>query len=171
MTVCFYGCVTMDGYLADENGGLDWLYQSGSIADTGYDEFYSKIDVTIMGKKTFDEVAKIDYADAVYPTSTNYVFTHDKVLPLAGYIPVAADVTDFVKHLDQNTTVWVIGGHQILAPLLDHDLIDTMIIQVAPVLLGKGIPLFTQAKGLKPFSLEKMNRYGQIAELIYQKKV
>ena len=31
MSVVFYGCVTMDGYLAGKNHDLDWLYQTGSI--------------------------------------------------------------------------------------------------------------------------------------------
>ena len=38
MSVFFYGCVTLDGYLADKNHGLDWLHQTGSAEDTGYDD-------------------------------------------------------------------------------------------------------------------------------------
>lgn len=30
MSVYFYGCITMDGYLADKNHNLDWLYQTGT---------------------------------------------------------------------------------------------------------------------------------------------
>ena len=35
MSVFFYGCITMDGYLADKNHNLDWLYQTGTIEETG----------------------------------------------------------------------------------------------------------------------------------------
>ena len=56
-----------------------------------------------------------------------------------------------------------------LAPLLDEDMVDNMIIQIAPVLLGSGIPLFTQKEILKRFSLEGVNQYGQFAELVYSK--
>ena len=57
MSVFFYGCITLDGYLANKNHGLDWLHQTGNAGDTGYDAFYQKMDVTIMGKRTYDEIA------------------------------------------------------------------------------------------------------------------
>ncbi|MCI8437492.1 MAG: dihydrofolate reductase, partial [Lawsonibacter sp.] len=47
MSVFFYGCITLDGYLANKNHGLDWLHQTGNAGDTGYDAFYQKMDVTI----------------------------------------------------------------------------------------------------------------------------
>ena len=43
MSVYFYGCVTMDGYLADQNHGLDWLHQTGTSDETGYDDFYKSM--------------------------------------------------------------------------------------------------------------------------------
>ena len=48
MAVYFYGCITLDGYLAAKGHGLDWLYDTGSPEETSYDEFYSHMDVTLM---------------------------------------------------------------------------------------------------------------------------
>ena len=56
MAVYFYGCITMDGYLADSQHRIDWLHQLGSVEDTGYDDFYRQMDITIMGKRTFEEI-------------------------------------------------------------------------------------------------------------------
>ena len=39
MSVFFYGCVTLDGYLADKNHRLDWLRQTGQVGETGYEDF------------------------------------------------------------------------------------------------------------------------------------
>ncbi len=169
MSVYFYGCITIDGYLADKNHGLDWLYQTGTIEETSYSSFYEKMNINIMGKKTFDEIAKVEDAYLVYPTTKNYVFTHSEKLPVSGFIPVADDVVKFVKGISKNENIWVIGGNQILAPLLDNDMVDVMIIQIAPVLLGDGIPLFTQKECMKRFSLVEVNRYGQFAEMVYRK--
>lgn len=72
-----------------------------------------------------------------------------------------------MEKLGPDRNVWVVGGNTILKPLLDHDMVDHLIIQVAPVLLGEGIPLFTQTEGLYRFKLEAVNRYGQFAELVY----
>ena len=46
-------------------------------------------------------------------------------------------------------------------------LVDRFIVQVAPVLLGAGIPLFTQKEALRRFRLEEVRKYGQFAELVY----
>ena len=45
MSVFFYGCITLDGYLADKNRGLSWLHETGSPEEADYDRFYSAMDV------------------------------------------------------------------------------------------------------------------------------
>lgn len=169
MSIYFYGCITMDGYLADEAHNLDWLYQTGTTAETDYEEFYKKMDITIMGKRTFKEVEKAENAGAFYPTTQNYVFTHSSDLSQNGFIPVNADVVEFVKQIDKDKNIWIIGGNTILSPLLNNNMVDYMIIQIAPVLLGRGIPLFTQNEELKRFKLKSVKKYGQFAELYYEK--
>lgn len=169
MSVFFYGCVTLDGYLADKNHGLSWLHDTGSGEETGYEEFYRSMDVTIMGRRTYEEVAKLEDAANVYPTTVNYVFTHAGNLFCKGFIPVNGDVPSFVAELGEKN-IWIVGGNTILAPLLERDMVDRLIIQIAPVLLGEGIPLFTQREGLRRFRLEEVKRYGQFAELIYSRK-
>jgi dihydrofolate reductase len=170
MSVFFYGCITLDGYLANKNHGLSWLHQTGNAEDTGYDAFYQKMDVTIMGKRTYDEIARLEDASSVYPTTENYVFTHSASLSQRGFVPVGGDVVEFVSGLGADKNIWIIGGNTVLAPLLDADLVDRLIIQVAPVLLGEGIPLFTQKEALRRFHLDEVKRYGQFAELIYSRR-
>ena len=170
MSVNFYGCMTLDGYLADKHHNLDWLHQSGSSDETSYDDFYKQMDIVIMGKKTFNEVVKMGDPKVFYPTTINYVFTHDKSLTYEGFNFVDHDVVEFVKNIDKNKHVWIVGGNTILAPLLDQNLIDVMIVQIAPVLLGDGIPLFTQKETVKRFELKEVNQYGQFAEMVYTKK-
>ncbi len=167
MSVFFYGCITMDGYLADKNHNLDWLYQTGTIEETDYESFYKSMDITIMGKRTFNEIENIENIDSVYPTTKNYVFTHDECLSVKGFIPINCDIVEFVKQIEKDKNIWIVGGNTIVAPLLDNDMIDNMIIQIAPVLLGSGIPLFSQKEALKRFYLKEVKKYGQFAELIY----
>lgn len=166
MSVYFYGCVTLDGYLAAKDHGLDWLHQTGTAEDTGYADFYAPMNVTLMGRRTFREVERLGNPAEVYPTTENYVFTH-RPLHQAGFTAVSDDPAVFVKGLGREKNIWVIGGNTILAPLLDGDLVDHLIVQVAPVLLGEGIPLFTQGEALRRFRLEAVKQYGQFAELVY----
>lgn len=165
MGVFFYGCVTLDGYLADKNHGLSWLHETGSTEDTGYEEFYRNMDVTVMGRRTFEEIAKLEDAASVYPTTENYVLTHTASLPCKGFIPVGGDIPGFVAGLGEKN-IWIVGGNTILAPLLERNMVDHLIVQIAPVLLGEGIPLFTQKEGLKRFRLDEVKRYGQFAEIV-----
>ena len=79
------------------------------------------------------------------------------------------DPADLVRKLGPERNIWVVGGNAILAPLLEEDLVDHLILQVAPVLLGAGIPLFTQGEGMRRFRLEEVRRYGQFAELVYSR--
>lgn len=168
MSVFFYGCVTLDGYLADKHHNLSWLNETGTMAETGYEDFYRKMDVTVMGRRTFEEIAKLEDAASVYPTTKNYVFTHADRLPDKGFIPVSGDIPRFVAGLGERN-IWIVGGNTILAPLLERDMVDYLIVQIAPVLLGEGIPLFTQKEGLRRFRLEEVKQYGQFAELIYSR--
>ena len=165
MSVYFYGCATLDGYLADKNHGLDWLHQTGAAEDTGYEDFYRRMDVTVMGRRTFREVESLGAPETVYPTTRNYVFTHDGAFSHAGFTPVSGSVPDFVEALARDQSVWVIGGGAVLAPLLDRGMVDYLILQIAPVLLGDGVPLFTQKEALRRFRLEGVRQYGQFAEL------
>ena len=169
MRVFFYGCITMDGYLADKNHSLDWLYQTGSIEETGYESFYKDMDITIMGKRTFREIENLENIESLYPTTQNYVFTHAERLSVKEFIPINGDVVEFVKQIGGDKNIWIVGGNTVLAPLLDHDMVDHMIIQIAPVLLGTGIPLFSQKEALKRFCLKEVKKYGQFAELVYDK--
>lgn len=167
MSVYFYGCITIDGYLADKNHNLDWLYQTGTTEETDYENFYNNMDITIMGKRTFCELEKSETSEEIYPTTKNYVFTHSRTLSLKGFIPVNCGAAEFVRQLGREKNIWIIGGNTILAPLLDENLVDCMILQIAPVLLGDGIPLFSQKEGRRRFALKEVKKYGQFAELVY----
>lgn len=164
MSIFFYGCVTLDGYLADKNHGLAWLNETGSAEETSYPAFYSEMDVTLMGRRTFQELERSGEASSVYPTTENYVFTHT-VLSQPGFTAVSGDVAAFAAGLGREKRIWVVGGNTILAPLLNRDMVDHLILQIAPVLLGEGVPLFTQEAVLKRFRLDEVRQYGPFAEL------
>lgn len=170
MGVYFYGCITMDGYLADKNHNLDWLHQTGTVGETGYEDFYQSMDITIMGKRTFCEIEKLGDAGEVYPTTQNYVITHSMELPQKGFTPVDGSVVELVNRLGKDKNIWVVGGNTVLSPLLDHDMVDCMVIQIAPVLLGDGIPLFSRKEMVRRFFLEEVKKYGQFVELVYRRQ-
>lgn len=172
MAIYFYGCVTMDGYLADQDHGLGWLDQLAAgmeEADSSYPAFYEQMNVTIMGKKTFDYIAQLPGAEDFYAQTTNYVFTHAERLPIKGYRPVQGSVVELVKSLTTEQNVFVVGGTGLVADLLAADLFDHLIIQVAPAILGRGIPLFSQPAFTRYYQLDQVSQFGPFAELRFSR--
>lgn len=118
-----------------------------------------------MVDSSFEYRLKSAKANGVTRIEMAELFTHGE-LDCPGFIAVAEDPVTFVEKLEPDRNIWVVGGNTILKPLLEHGMVDHLIVQVAPVLLGEGIPLFMQAEELHRFKLEAVNRYGQFAELV-----
>jgi dihydrofolate reductase len=47
---------SLDGYIADKDGGVDWLHSipNPENLDMGYVDLIDRIDALIMGRKTFE---------------------------------------------------------------------------------------------------------------------
>ena len=115
MSIYFYGCVTLDGCLADSRHGLDWLHETGTVEETGYEDFYRRMDVTLMGRRTFQALAEAGEPASFYSTTRNYVFTH-RPLTQTGFTAVQGSVAAFVRQFSPKENLWVIGGGTLLAP-------------------------------------------------------
>lgn len=155
----------MDGYLADKNHNLDWLYQTGAIEETGYESFYESMDITIMGKRTFNEIGSTENIGSFYPTTKNYVFTHDDSVSVRNFIPINYDIVEFVKQIEKDKNIWIVGGNTILAPLLDNDMVDNMIIQIAPRVIREGNTLVFTKRSTEAVLLERSKTIRTICRI------
>jgi len=61
---------------------------------------------------------------------------------------ITADATKFVRELkgEKGKGIAVFGGGEFAKSLFDSDLIDEVVLNIHPVLLGSGIPLFHEMK-------------------------
>ncbi len=169
--ILFYGAVSLDGYLATKEDSLQWLFDTPTGIGTTYEAFYKQIDVTVMGRRTYEEAKKYLETDALYPDKRNIVFSSNKELKLEDATVVHEDPVGVVEQLKKNpdTTVWMVGGGTLLRPLIEHQLIDEWYIQIAPVLLGNGIRLFQEGKYEERLKLTDSQRFGEFIELHYIK--
>ena len=76
-----YIAQSLDGYIADKNGGLDWLNEipNPDNSDFGFAEFLNNIDAIVMGRKTFEQV--MSFGVWPYPKPVFVVSTSLKELP------------------------------------------------------------------------------------------
>jgi dihydrofolate reductase len=147
-----YIASSLDCFIADENGSIDWLF---SDADYGYTDFYNSIDTILVGRKTYEQ--SLTFEEYPYKGKKVYVFTHNakekkkknkKMTSDVEYID--KDIPEFVMRLIQqpfsNRGIWLLGGGEILSLFLNAELVDEIILSVHPIILGKGIPLFKNIK-------------------------
>lgn len=59
------------------------------------------------------------------------------------------------------------GGGEVLKPFPEAKLVDEFILQVTPVILGEGIPLFIPGEYEMRLSLVDVKDYSKYAELQY----
>ncbi|SDW94141.1 Dihydrofolate reductase [Marinococcus luteus] len=169
--VILFIAASLDGYIADEEGNIDWLMKAGGEGDNGYDEMYRRVDTVVMGRKTYEHVLVLTDAFP-YSDKDCYVFSTSR-LESGGQVSfVKGDVAEWLqnKRLDPGSGIWIVGGADIIDPLLNEELIDEYIITLTPDLLGSGIPLFKQRSGQpKRLHLHKVKQWGELAQLHYKR--
>jgi dihydrofolate reductase len=139
--------MSLDGFIADGEGGTGWL-----VTDRTYDPgpFFASVDTVLMGRITFE--AAVRQGMRAYPKLRNYVFSRSL---RAGDYPevtvVSGDASDTVEALrrESGKDIWLCGGGILFRSLLTAGLVDTVELGVSPLLLGRaGIPMLACAPEL-----------------------
>ena len=144
-----YIATSLDGFIATENGGLDWLeVPNPDKSDYGYADFIKGIDALVMGRNTFEKVLTFDewsYNKPVFVLSNTLTKLPESVAGKAEI--VKGDIASVIHKLNQqgHKNLYIDGG-KVIQSFLREDLIDEIIITRVPVLLGKGIPLFGESE-------------------------
>lgn len=138
---------SLDGYIADKNGDLEWLnsYPAPAEGDAGFSDFISSIDAIVMGRNTFEKVLSFGiewpYSKKVFILSNTLKRVDSS---LSGRVEIIqGDLKVLIQSLNQKgfKELYIDGG-QVIQSFLKLDLIDEMTITKVPILLGAGIPLF-----------------------------
>ena len=151
---------SLDGYIADKDGGLDWLQSipNPESLDMGYVDFIDRIDALIMGRKTFEKVCSFD-GDWPYKKPVFVLSNSMKSIP-EGYEgkaeTIKGSLLEVIASIHQKgyKHLYIDGGMTVQG-FLKEGLIDEMIITVIPILLGGGIPLFGELPKQVEFELVK----------------
>ena len=140
---------SLDGYIADKNGGIDWLHAipNPDNDDMGYSAFMSEIDALVMGRTTFETVCGFDM-DWPYQKPVFVLSNSLKNVPKE-YEGKAEIVKGSLKEIlakieNKGCNKLYIDGGKTIQSFLREDLIDEITITVIPYLLGGGTSLFSE---------------------------
>lgn len=155
---------SIDGYIADKEGGLDWLHSvpNPDNIDMGFAPLMDRVDALVMGRNTLETVLSFDvdwpYSKPVFVLSNTMKEVpngyQDKVFLVQG------DLTEVVADLNSKgyQDLYIDGGVTI-QNFLKQELVDELTITTIPVLLGGGIKLFGE--------LEQMQSYQLVESKVY----
>jgi dihydrofolate reductase len=162
--------ISLDGYVARPDGGIDFLYQPKGYSMAA---FFAMLDAVVLGRKTFDEAVK--RAGGSYKPQAKmptYVFSKSQPAGQRGGVifvnqPPAAFVKQLRKRVGKH--IYVMGGGELARSFLIDDVVDELYLGVYPVLLGGGIPFFPSGFPQRDFKLTASKTYepGGFLELTY----
>ena len=169
-----YIAMSLDGYIADGNGGVGWLGGDGSDIDNpgSYPEFIKTVDVVVIGYNTYHQlITELAPEGWVYEDKLTYVLTHRKLESTKNIIFTAQKPADLIANLNKQPglDIWICGGARTVNEMFAADLIDVLTITVIPTILGDGIPLFFKHDEAKQLRLLETKSYNGMIDLVYER--
>ncbi len=137
-----YIAVSLDGFIARQDGALDWLEpMQVDGEDYGYAEFMAGIDALILGRSTYDSV--LAFPEWPFGGKRVAVLTHRPLSSHQGEGAYAGALAPLLRQLHEEAVraVYLDGG-QAIRQGLQEGVVDSLTLNVVPVLLGRGRPLF-----------------------------
>lgn len=142
MRMVTYGAAcSLDLFIAREDHAVDWLIWNDEVAGLTA-EYWQTVDTVIMGRKTYQ--AAVRSGTAAYPGVNNYLCSRTITTAPDPRVTLADDGVGLVRRLKEEpgSGICVMGGSDLAQSLLEAGLIDRVGMNLHPILLGSGIPLF-----------------------------
>jgi dihydrofolate reductase len=174
----YYTAATLDGFIADPNHSLAWLFQFGEEATEDYPAFIEQVGAIAMGSSTYEWILEhLVQAGAEHPqpwpyTQPCWVFTTRSLEAVPGadlrfVRGNVAPVHDAMAKAAGGKNIWLVGGGDLVGQFHDRGLLDEIIVTIAPVTLGAGKPLLPRPIVTPPMRLLGAQVYGPFVQLRY----
>jgi dihydrofolate reductase len=164
-----YAAASLDGYLADEGGGIAFLDET-SLEEMEYGEFYGSIGSIIMGRTTYRQVAEeLSPGSWPYEGKPCFVYSSKETGKRGGIEYTALPPKELLERIRRECSgdVWLMGGGKTVKSFMQEGLIDEYRITLIPTLLGGGLPLFPAGFPKALLTLSRAKKVGNAVELFY----
>ena len=173
--VVLFIAMSLDGYISDNNGDINWLSGHSESEDdlSSYSEFIKNIDTVIMGWNTYNQiVTELSPDEWVYDNLKSYVITHRNIMSEEKIVFTGQNPCNLINELNkkQGKDIWICGGANIIWQLMQCNLIDYYYISIIPTLLGSGIRLFETLSDEIKLKLIHTKTYNGITDLVYKRR-
>jgi dihydrofolate reductase len=173
----YYTATTLDGFIADPDNSLDWLFtrkreEGGPL---NYGDFIADVGALAMGSTTYEWILDHEFAGKApaewkWPYEIPcWVFTHRQlpIVPDSRIEFTSADIGTVHEEMvaaAAGRNVWIVGGGDLAGQFADAGLLDEVIALIAPVTLGGGAPVLPRRIELR---LIELGRNGDFAAARY----
>jgi dihydrofolate reductase len=166
----YYTASTLDGFIADADNSLEWLFGRHREPDgpLDYDSFIVDVGALCMGSTSYEWILAHAPGPWMYE-QPSWVFTHRRlpVVPEAPVTFVSGDVVPVHAQMTEaaaGRNIWIVGGGDLVGQFAHAGLLDEVIVQFAPVTVGAGAPLLPRRVELR---LEEAGRNGDFVSTRY----
>jgi dihydrofolate reductase len=172
----YYVGASLDGYIAQDGGGLGWLEKFDGVEGLGdsYRAFEERVGCVVMGGETYEWIREHHPGEWSY-SAPCWVFSRHEHSTDDGadVVVVRGDVAEFASELQRDAgekDVYIVGGGDLAGQFLAAGLLDRVIVTLVPVALGGGVPLFGGRALATPrdFRLEGVVQREGTVELDYR---
>ena len=151
--------MSVDGYIATVDGGVDWLEEAGNsevgdrptVGDGGFADYLASVDCMVMGRHCLEKIASFELTAEQWPYGDIPIFALSRTLTqvpdaLPGKVEIySGEIPDLISSLESEsfTHAYVDGGATITS-FLRLGLLNEICVTQVPLILGDGLPLFGQ---------------------------
>ena len=160
--------MSLDGYIADPQGGYDWIVMDPEI---DFGEMFKGYDTVLMGRKSYD-LAKSEGGYGM-PGPKAYVFSRTLKQADCPDASVSADPAKTIAALKQakGKDIWLFGGGELFKSLFELRLVEEIEVALIPVLLGDGLPLLPRSDQRAKLKLIKQRLFQKTGTLMLNYEV
>jgi dihydrofolate reductase len=177
---------TLDGFVAGPNGEMDWIKVDSEIFEYAGQQT-DMADTALYGRVTYQMMEAYWPTAGDQPNATKHDIQHSnwynsvtkvvvsKTLQQHNLLNtkiISDNIADEIKKIKEQPgkNILMFGSPSVAHVLIQHNLIDDYWLLVNPILLGEGIPLFTNTEARINLKLEKNNVFTSGVIVLHYEK-